>query len=323
MSAPEAPQATAGAPSHRLRGYLMVGTGAVMFASIGPWLGLTKLPTSTVLCLRMALAAVILILLGGGRRWARQALGTGVLRRLILLGIIDAAQIYTFMLALRELDVALAVFLSYLSPIYIALVAPRLLRQRTERVVVWALVLAVTGVAVMLAPGLFAPELRVSALGLALALASGLLLAGFFLLAKTLSTKVDGTAMLVSDGVIVTVVMLPLGLIQWAAQGWLFTRTDLWVVLGLSLFSTALAGTLFLHGMRHIPIQHTSIVGLLEPACAPLFAFVFLAQVPSVWTLLGGALILAGAVLVVLLSNADEGLAGTPEEVVGETARTG
>ncbi len=36
------------------------------------------------------------------------------------------------------------------------------------------------------------------------------------------------------------------------------------------------------------------------------------------WTLLGGALIVAGAVLVVLLSGAEEGLAGTPEEVVGE-----
>jgi drug/metabolite transporter (DMT)-like permease len=323
MSGTGATQATANAQSHRIRGYAMVGTGAVMFASIGPWLGLTHLPTSTVLCMRMGLAAVILILLGGGRRWVRQALGTGVLRRLIVLGVIDALQIYTFMLALRELDVALAVFLSYLSPIYIALVAPRLLRQRTERVVVWALVLAVTGIAVMLAPGLLDPELRVSALGLALALTSGLLLAAFFLLAKTLSARVDGTAMLVSDGVIVTLVMLPLGLVQWAVQGWVFTRTDLWVVLGLSLFSTALAGTLFLHGMRFIPIQHTSIVGLLEPACAPLFAFVFLAQRPSVWTLLGGALILAGAVLVVLLSGADEGLAGTPEEVVGQTAGPG
>ena len=296
MSATGTTQATPAVQSRRARGYVMVGTGAVMFASIGAWLGLTSLPVSTVLCMRMGLAAVILIFLGGGRRWARQALGTGVLRRLLVLGVLDAVQIYTFMLALRELDVALAVFLSYLSPIYIALVAPRLLRQRTERVVIWALVLA---------------------------LASGMLLAAFFMLAKTLSAKVDGTAMLVSDGVIVTVIMLPLALVQWSALGWAFTRTDLWVVLGLALFSTALAGTLFLHGMRHIPIQHTSIVGLLEPACAPLFAFVFLAQRPSVWTLLGGALIVGGAALVVLLSGADEGLAGTPEEAVGEAVGPG
>ena len=94
--------------------------------------------------------------------------------------------------------------------------------------------------------------------------------------------------------------------------------TDFWAVLGLAVFSTALGGTIFLHGMRYIPVQHTSIVGLLEPASAPVFALVFLAERPSLWTLLGGALILVGAVLVVLFGAAEEGLAGSPEEAVGE-----
>ena len=307
-----------GGGGRRLRGYLMVGSTAVMFGATGVWVGMTDLPASTVLTLRMALAAAIVLALSGGRRWLRQCRQPGVLRRLIVLGVLDALQLYTFMLALRQLDVALAVFLSYMSPIYIALIAPRLLRQRTETVVVAALVLAVSGIVVMLAPGLLDPDLRVSSLGVALGLASGLLLAAFFLVAKTLSGDVDGSTMLISDGVIVVAVMLPLGLVQWAGAGWAFTLTDLWAVLGLAVFSTALGGTVFLHGMRYIPVQHTSIVGLLEPASAPLFALVFLAERPSVWTLLGGALILVGAVLVVLFGAAEEGLAGSPEEAVGE-----
>jgi drug/metabolite transporter (DMT)-like permease len=184
--------------------------------------------------------------------------------------------------------------------------------------VVAALVLAVCGIVVMLAPGLIDPALRVSPLGVALGLASGLLLAGFFLVAKTLSADVDGSTMLISDGVVVAAVMLPLGLVQWAGAGFSFTLTDLWAVLGLAVFSTALGGTVFLHGMRYIPVQHTSIVGLLEPASAPLFALVFLGERPSPWTLSGGALILTGAALVVLFGAGEEGLAGSPEEVVGE-----
>jgi drug/metabolite transporter (DMT)-like permease len=124
--------------------------------------------------------------------------------------------------------------------------------------------------------------------------------------------------MLISNGVIVAVVMLPLGLIQWAGTGFALTLTDVWAVLGLAVFSTALGGTIFLHGMRSISVQHTSIVGLLEPASAPVFALVFLAERPSLWTLLGGTLILGGAVLVVLLGATEEGLAGSPEEAVGE-----
>lgn len=296
----------------------MVGGSAVMFGATGAWVGMTDLPASTVLCMRMALAAVMVALLGGAGRWARQSRRTGVWRRLVALGLLDALQLYTFMLALRHLDVALAVFLSYMSPIYIALVAPRLLRQRTEPVVIVALALAVSGIVVMLAPGLLDPALRVSTLGVALGLASGLLLAVFFLVAKTLSAVVDGSTMLISNGVIVAALMLPLGLIQWAGAGFAFTLTDFWAVLALAVFSTALGGTIFLHGMRYIPVQHTSIVGLLEPASAPVFALVLLAEKPLPWTLLGGALILGGAVLVVLFGAAEEGLAGSPEEAVGE-----
>ncbi len=310
--------ATTTAGARRSRGYLMVGSTAVMFGATGVWVGMTDLPVSTVLVMRMGLAAVMVALLGGGRRWLRQALRPGMLRRLLLLGVIDALQLYTFMLALRRLDVALAVFLSYMSPIYIALIAPRLLKQRTEPVVVVALVLAVSGIAAMLAPGLFEPGLRAAPDGIALGLVSGLVLAVFFLLAKALSADVDGSTLLISDAAVVAAVMLPLGLVQWAATGFAFSSTDLWAVLGLAVFSTAVSGTVFLHGMRYIPVQHTSIVGLLEPATAPVFAFVFLAERPSVWTLLGGLLILVGAVLVVVFGAAEEGLAGSPEEAVGE-----
>jgi drug/metabolite transporter (DMT)-like permease len=300
----------------------MVGGCAVMFGATGVWVGMTDLPASTVLSMRMALAAVLVALFGGAGRWLRQSRRPGARRRLLALGLLDAVQLYTFMLALRHLDVALAVFLSYMSPIYIALLAPRLLRQRTEPVVIVALALAVVGIVVMLAPGLLDPALRVSALGVALGLASGVLLALFFLVAKTLSADVDGSTMLISNGVVVAVVMLPLGLIQWTGAGFAFTLTDFWAVVGLAVFSTALGGTIFLHGMRYIPVQHTSIVGLLEPASAPVFALLFLAERPSLSTLLGGALVLVGAVLVVLFGASKEGLAGSPEEAVGEAGAT-
>jgi drug/metabolite transporter (DMT)-like permease len=295
--------------SRRLKGYAMVGGSAIMFGGTGVWVGMTPLPASTVLALRMSLAAVMVALLGGAGRWWRQSHRPGALPRLLALGVVDALQLYTFMLALRHMDVAPAVFLSYLSPIYIALVAPRLLRQRTEGVVIAALALAVVGIAVMLAPGLGDPALRVSALGACYGLVSGLLLAVFFLVAKSLSPLVDGSTMLISNGVVVSTLMLPFGLVQWAGAGFAFTLTDFWAVLGLAVFSTALGGTIFLHGMRYIPVQHTSIVGLLEPASAPLFAFLFLSERPSLWTLLGGALILAGSALVVLFGAAEQAVA--------------
>ena len=302
----------------QVKGYLMVGGSALMFGATGVFIRMTTMPASMLLALRMSLAAAMVAVVFLGSRWWREWSKPGVWRKLLALGLVDALQLFSFFLAVRYLDIALAVFLSYLSPIYIALVAPRLLKQRTEPIVVAALVLSLAGIVVMLAPGLFDPALRVSLAGVLWGLAAGLLLAVFFLLAKTVRNDVGGYTILISNGVTTAVVMLPLGLVQWVGAGAAFTLRDLWAVLGLAVFSTALGGTIFLHGMRYIRVQHTSIVGLLEPASAPLFAFVFVGERPSVWTLAGGTLILVGAVLVVVFGASDEGMAGTPEEALGE-----
>ncbi len=50
-------------------------------------------------------------------------------------GLIDAAGLLTFFVAMRTMNVAVAMFLSYLAPIYVAVAAPRVLHQPTERVV--------------------------------------------------------------------------------------------------------------------------------------------------------------------------------------------
>jgi drug/metabolite transporter (DMT)-like permease len=301
-----------------VKGYLMVGGSALMFGATGVFIRLTTLPSSMLLTLRMSLAAAMVAVVFLGSRWWREWRRPGVPRKLLALGLVDALQLFSFVLAVRYLDVALAVFLSYLSPVYIALVAPRLLKQRTEPVVVAALALSVAGIVVMLAPGLFDPALRVSLPGVLWGLVAGVLLAVFFLVAKSVRNDVGGSTILISNGVTTAAVMLPFALIQWIGAGAAFTLNDLWAVLGLAVFSTALGGTIFLHGMRYIRVQHTSIVGLLEPASAPLFAFVFVGERPSMWTLAGGALILVGAVLVVLFGASDEGMAGTPEEALGE-----
>lgn len=304
--------------SLQLRGYLMIGGSALMFGTTGVFIRISTMPASTLLVMRMALGAAMVAVFFWRSKWWRQWLAPGVPLRLFILGVIDAVQLLTFFVAVRYMDVALAVFLSYMSPIYIAVVAPRLLRQRTERIVIVALVLSIGGIALMLAPGLLDPSLRVSALGLACGLLAGLLLAVFFLVAKAMRNKVDGVTMLISDGVTTAVVLLPLALVQWLSAGTPFTAGDLWAIIGLAVLSTAVGGTIFLQGMRYIRVQHTSIVGLLEPASAPFFAFVFLGEVPAAWTLLGGALILAGAVLVVLFGSSEEGMAGSPEEAVAE-----
>lgn len=306
----------------QLKGYLMVGGSALMFGVTGVFIRLTDMPLSLLLSLRMLLAAAMVAAAFAYRRWWREVAKPAVRRKLLLLGVLDAAQMWTFFMAVRYMDVALAVFLSYMAPIYIAALAPRLLKQPTERIVVVALVLSLTGIAVMLLPGLFVPDVRVSLLGLVCGLLAGGFLALFFIVAKGLRYDVAGDTMLICNGTMVGLLMLPVALVQTLGSGYRLTAGDLWVALGLAVIGTALGGTIFLQGMRYIRVQHTSIVGLLEPVVAPLYAFLLLGERTDVWAIVGGGLILLAAALVVLFGKGEEGMAGTPEEALAEAEAT-
>ena len=59
--------------------------------------------------------------------------------------------------------------------------------------------------------------------------------------------------------------------------------------------------------MARVPVQHSSILGLLTPVAAPVFALVLLGQGIAAWTIVGGALILVAGALVVVYG------AGEPE----------
>jgi drug/metabolite transporter (DMT)-like permease len=288
-----------------LRGYLMIGTAALIFGSTGVWVNYTQMPSSMLLVLRMATGGAIVAALfcrhGGGGVLRRRPLAL----RLVALGLVDAAGMLTFFVAMRTMNVAVGMFLAYLAPVYVAVAAPRLLRQPTERVVYAALALALGGIAVMLAPSLTGASVHLSVTGVVCGVASGLLLGVFFLLAKGLRQHVGGGILLACDAAIVAVAVLPLALWRTLGSGYTFSGRDALAVLALGALNTALAGTLFLHGMRFVKVQHSSIVGLLEPVSAPLYALLFLAQRPTAWTLTGGALILAAGVLVVLFGKAE------------------
>jgi drug/metabolite transporter (DMT)-like permease len=59
-------------------------------------------------------------------------------------------------------------------------------------------------------------------------------------------------------------------------------------------------------GMGLIRVQHSSILGYLEPVSASLYALLLLGQGISVWTVIGGALIVVAGLLVVVLGEHEE-----------------
>ena len=70
-----------------------------------------------------------------------------------------------FFVALRTTSVAIGMFLAFTAPVWVALMAPRVLHTRTEPVVYVAVAIALAGLAMILVPSLSGQGVRVSALG--------------------------------------------------------------------------------------------------------------------------------------------------------------
>jgi drug/metabolite transporter (DMT)-like permease len=288
-----------------LVGYGLVAACFVLVGFSGALVSWADAPSSVLAVLRMAIAAAALIVVFWRRRPFAVFLRRDLWPKLLLIGPLDGGSLLAYFFALRLTGVAVATFLLFMQPVWVALIAPRLLGARSERLVYIALALAVGGLGVIVLPPLLGTGVSLSVVGIAVGLLSGWLYAFFQILVKSLTKEIGSTTIVTVEVTMDTIVILPLALWQVAAAGGLtFTGHDLVAVVLLGLVCTAVAYTLWVEGVGRIPVQHSAILGFLTPVLAPFFAWVFLGQALTVATALGGALVLAAGVLVVVLGRA-------------------
>jgi DME family drug/metabolite transporter len=280
--------------------YLLFGTSATLVA----W---ADAPESTLLVIRMLLAAVVLLVVFARRRPLRGVLQRGRRQRLLLMGALDAFTMVAYFFAVRSVGVAVATFFLFLQPVWVAFLAPRLLHAATERVVYVALAVAIGGMAVILWPSFANETVSMSALGIAAGLAAGWAYTFFQLIVKDLTREVSSITLVTVECILDALFILPLGLWQFAAAGEGLTGRDWIAAIVMGLVATALGYTMWMDGVARIRVQHSSILGLLTPVSAPLYALVFLGEGIAGSTIAGGAMILAAGALVVLFGRGDPG----------------
>jgi drug/metabolite transporter (DMT)-like permease len=308
--------------SGRSRGYVETGLAALINGSIGVMVSYATAPASMLLVLRMSFAALALGTVFVLRRGWRDVLRPGVRLKVLGISIAVAGNLILYFLAIRYTGVAIAIFLSYLAPVYLAFVAPRIFHESTERIVYVALVVGVAGMVLILVPDLTGGGAHLSAAGLLYAIGAGLMYAVYLLFAKTLrNNHVSSTSIVCVQSAFTAVVLLPLALAQTVGH-YSLTSRDLLMGALLGVLTTAISFSLFMDGMRYIRVQHASIMGYIEPVSAPFYALLFLSQVPSGWTLAGGALIIAAGVLVIVFGKDDDELGAPRPGAVAEVAAT-
>ncbi|MCX6371723.1 MAG: EamA family transporter [Actinobacteria bacterium] len=292
--------------SRAAQGYLLVAGSFLIMGLIGTLVDWATAPESALLVIRFATAGVVLGVVFARRRPLAGAFAAGVWPRLLLMGLVDALTLLLFFVAIRGTSVAIGMFLQFLAPVWVALLAPCVFRVRTERIVYPALAVALGGLVVILAPTLLGEGIRISVGGVAAGLAGGVGYAVFQLVVKDLTKRVSAVTIVFTEAWLDALILLPLALWQTVGAGYQLTTRDLVAGVILGVVCTALAYMMWTFGMGLIKVQHSSILGYLEPVSAPLYALLLLGQGISAWTVIGGALIVAAGLLVVLLGEHEE-----------------
>ena len=233
----------------------------------------------------------------------------GVIRRdmwlkLLLMGLLDGGSLLAYFFAIRSTGVAVATFLLFLQPVWVALLAPRILKTPTERIVFVSLGVAVVGLGVILAPS-FLGGVSLPAIGFAIGLVGGLCYAGFQMLVKALTREFESITIVIVECTLDTLVILPIAAWEMTGAGWSLEPRDWIAAVILGLLCTAVAYTMWVEGVARLPVQHSAILGFLTPVVAPLFAWALLGEAVTLWTALGGLLIIAAGILVVVLGRGE------------------
>ena len=272
-----------------LRGYLLVAGSFLIMGMIGALVEWATAPESALLVIRFATAGIVLGALFARRRPLAGVRQRSVWPRLLLMGFVDSVTLLLFFVAIRGTSVAIGLFLEFLAPVWVAILAPRIFRTSTERIVYPALLLALVGLAVILTPSLLGEGIKLSAGGVAAGLAAGFGYAVFQLVVKDLTKRVSAVTIVFTEAWLDALILLPIALWQTIGLGYHLTTRDLVAGLILGVVCTALAYTMWTAGMGMIKVQHSSIFGYLEPVSAPLYALLLLGQGISGWTVAGGA----------------------------------
>ena len=308
----EAPFPVPGALHRHVRvGYAMAASAAVLWGingAVSKTILATGLSSERLAQVRSLGAAVGLGLVVALTAPSRLRLTRRELPYVVVFGVGGLAFVQWFyFLAIHRLAIGIALLIEYLAPLLVALWARFVYREHVRRRIWLALLLALTGL--LLIVNLFGGGVSLSTAGVAFALAGSLAYALYVLLAEHVVGGRDAVSLLAYGFAFASVfwaVLVP----WWSFPGHALTRTTalgghlhavhlpVWALaLWMVVLGTMVPFFLLVNALRHISATRAGIVAMLEPVVGALVGWAWLAESLDGVQLGGAAVVLAAIVL--------------------------
>lgn len=299
--------------SPRSTARLELAAAALLFSTGGAAIKAADFTGWQITFLRSGIAAVAIWLM------TRQARGAWTGRHLVV-GVAYAATLTLFVLANRLTTAANTIYLQSTAPLYLAILAPWLLREPTRRQDLAFMAAVGVGLGLFFVgvdrPVESAPDpLRGNLLAAASGLSWALTVCGLRWMGSAGAGRGSAAVAVVAGNVIAALGALPFAL-PLGSHG-----AGDWALVGyLGVFQIALAYVLVTRALRTIPALEASLILLIEPVLNPAWAWVFQGERPGTWALVGGGVIL-GATAVRTALGARRGPTGAEAPLEADAPR--
>ena len=250
--------------------------------------------------LSMTVVAVILLTGGGWRQW--KGLNRGDLVAAGVAGVLLALHFWSWIASIGYTSVAASVVLVNVHPVIVAAGSALFLGERPSRVQAAGIAVSLAGAGLLAWGDISAAQSAArggnALIGDLLAVVGAITIAGYLLTGRRVRQKLDlwPYVGLVYGACLLTVLLIAL------ARGTVIgpqPQRELLIFTGMALGPMLLGHTGFNWALRYLPAYVVSLVAIAEPIGATALAALLpgIGEQPSVMTLVGGGVVLAGIVL--------------------------
>ena len=206
----------------------------------------------------------------------------------------------TFIMAMERTTIANISFLVATAPFIVGALAWIVMREAMGRRTIIASAIAMAGVAFMVWEGFAGGSWEGNLLALSCAL-----LASFYVVACRFGRGRDMVPTVAVSG------MLACAAAALTADHLSISFHDLALCMTQGIFISAVCNGLFTLAARHLPAAELTVLSMVESVLSPFWVFLFLNEIPTLLTIIGGAVIMAAISFQAFLPRRDRSRADT------------
>ncbi|MCP5517280.1 MAG: EamA family transporter [Verrucomicrobiales bacterium] len=270
--------------SPKTRNLIELNVAVLLWGGTALFAKLIDLPLGHIIFGRSLTAALALGLFVTGLRMDLRIRGARDTAGLILIGVLLGVHWLTYFHAIQVSTVAVAIIALHTYPMVTILLEPWFFGERLHRLD-FAL-----GIAVLVGVAILVPELdpgSATTQGVLWGVVSAVFFALRNLLTRRYVQRYPSSVLMFYQALVILVCLAPYALFHPVTT----TRGSVAKLVLLGVVFTALPQTLFTSSHTHLKAKTVSIIATLLPVYGPVSAALFLGEIPSVRTVIGGVVV--------------------------------